>query len=137
VAQGYVVGTGTLTDDFGDEGPLSTSQNSHNSVVGLWQAILVADGYLGRSDLECYFGPVTRDATMRWQADRGLDADGIVGPQTFGRADDNLYWVGDEIRYNGTVQDLYNMHRLSNGRYYVQSSEGRVGISYNHANMCG
>ncbi|MFE9648465.1 peptidoglycan-binding protein [Streptomyces sp. NPDC006365] len=123
-----------VTDDWGDEGPLSTTRNSHNSVVGLWQWVLWADGYLPESGVDCHFGSQTRAATMKWQDDRGLDDDGIVGPATFGRADNNLYWDEIEIRYNGKVRDLGSIYRTTSGMWYG-SGVGR--FAYTNADICG
>ncbi|MEV2198242.1 peptidoglycan-binding domain-containing protein [Streptomyces phaeochromogenes] len=136
VSQGGIYGSGVVTDDWGDEGPLSTTSNSHNIVVALWQSILIADGYLPGGSADCYFGPNTKAATIRWQADRNLGDDGIVGPLTFGRADNNLYWVGSEIRYNGRDLDLYNMHRTSSGRWYADGGGSTVYFSYTSTNGC-
>lgn len=48
--------------------------------VGQWQSQLVKDGYVVSVDRK--FGPKTTQATKAWQTDRGLKADGIVGPAT-------------------------------------------------------
>ncbi|MET0412828.1 MAG: peptidoglycan-binding protein [Polyangiaceae bacterium] len=48
--------------------------------VGLWQSQLIKDGYVVTVDR--IFGPKTTQATKAWQTDRGLKADGIVGPAT-------------------------------------------------------
>lgn len=48
--------------------------------VGEWQGALVAYGYLTAADSN--FGPMTEKATIRFQVDRGLVADGRVGPAT-------------------------------------------------------
>ncbi|MFK4099497.1 peptidoglycan-binding protein [Streptomyces sp. NPDC019531] len=137
VAQGGVYGTGVVTDDWGDEGPLSMSSNSHNSVVGLWQAILAADLYLPPEDIDCYFGEQTAAATRLWQKDHDLGKDGIVGPLTFGKADNSLYWVGSEIRYSGSHLTLYSMHRTSSGRWYANGGGTTVYFSYTNADFCG
>src|ERR1043165_5865884 len=64
VAQGYLVGAGVLTDDWGDEGPISATTRNHSNVVFIWQAILYADGYLTKSsDVDCWFGDTTKAAT--------------------------------------------------------------------------
>ncbi|WP_237683493.1 peptidoglycan-binding domain-containing protein [Nocardiopsis sinuspersici] len=122
VSQGYVVGAGAINNDFGDEGPLSTGVNNHNLAVGLWQHILWADGYLGGgSQLDCQFGPQTRSATIAWQRDHGLAADGIVGSGTFGKADNYLYRddYDGTIAYDGSVRDIYGMYRSTNSGRYV------------------
>ena len=59
------------------------------NLVGAWQSILYADGYLdlcGGSGVDGHFGPVTKSATQSWQSAHGLVADGIVGPKTWGSA---------------------------------------------------
>lgn len=119
VAQGAIYGAGVVTNDWGDEGPLSTTQNSFSNAVALWQAVLYSDGYLTDWDKsgDRRFGPETRAATIAWQRDRGLAADGIVGPATFGKADDNLTLSGNRVTYHGTRWDFSDMYRSSTGRY--------------------
>ncbi|MFI6347367.1 peptidoglycan-binding protein [Streptomyces sp. NPDC050560] len=130
VAQGGVYGTGVVTDDWGDEGPLSTTQNSHNNVVALWQTVLWADGLLPDSGRDCEFGPQTADATKAWQRAHGLTADGVVGPATFGKADDSLSLAGDEIRYTGSQAVVTGMYRDSTGRYYSTYEGTTYYLSY-------
>lgn len=134
VAQGGIYGSGVVTDDWGDEGPLSTTQNSHNNVVALWQAVLAADGYLPESARDCIFGAQTRDATIAWQRAHDLTADGIVGSATFGKADNYLYWAGSEIRYDGSAFDLVGMYRNSSGRWYGNVSGTTYYYSYTSHN---
>lgn len=50
--------------------------------VEVLQAILKARGYT-MSDSPGIFGESTEDATIKYQADHGLDADGIAGPKTW------------------------------------------------------
>ena len=47
------------------------------------QRALLVDGYLGAGDVDGVFGPHTEEAVKKFQADRGLSADGKVGPQTW------------------------------------------------------
>lgn len=57
--------------------PLSTiKQGSKGNDVKTWQGIIgvTADGK---------FGPATKTATIKWQTDHKLKADGIVGPETW------------------------------------------------------
>ncbi|MFF0653863.1 MULTISPECIES: peptidoglycan-binding domain-containing protein [Micromonospora] len=115
-SQGFVAGSGAVTDDFGDEGTVSRSSHTRSGATGLWQYILWADGAkesdgsaFDASDIDCDFGPNTEYATKDWQRRYGLSADGVVGTGTFGRADNKLAQVGDlgegqiRVRYNGSV----------------------------------
>lgn len=70
--------------------------NSGN-LVGAWQSILWADGYLnkcGSSGIDGAFGSVTQGATKTWQSAHGLTADGVVGPLTWGAARADLSFEG-------------------------------------------
>jgi len=74
-SQGYISGSGTYTDDWGDEGNLSTSSHSWSGAVGLWQWVLYMDGakinsttYFSEGDIDCHFGPDTKAATEYWQS---------------------------------------------------------------------
>ncbi|MFI7578170.1 peptidoglycan-binding protein [Micromonospora sp. NPDC049497] len=128
-SQGYVIGSGDVTDDFGDEGTLRRGGAYANSgATGLWQWILYADGYLTSSDIDCEFGPTTEAATKKWQAARSLTADGIVGTATFGYADWKLYVTGQsgetlDVRYSGTARSVY-FTRNWQGKYSFRSNAG-------------
>ncbi|MGC4794487.1 peptidoglycan-binding domain-containing protein [Micromonospora saelicesensis] len=119
VSQGYVAGSGTWTDDWNDEGPISASTRSYNNVVAMWQKILVADGYLAASGVDCRFGAVTTAATKRWQSDRGLVSDGVVGPRTLARAATRLStYEGDNwFYYDGLGSNVIYFGRLPDGRW--------------------
>lgn len=119
VAQGYIAGSGTVTDDWGDEGVLARDTFPNSTATGLWQFVLYADGYLTANDIDCRFGPTTEAATRRWQSARGLGNDGRVGALTFGRADNQLRNTSDPelIRYDGTARDEYFLR--VNNRYEV------------------
>jgi Putative peptidoglycan binding domain len=86
---------------------------SQGNLVGAWQSILWADGYLnkcGSSGIDGYFGSVTTTATKTWQTAHGLSNDGVVGPLTWGSARAVLKFKGTHPRYGsdgrvvGTVQ---------------------------------
>jgi hypothetical protein len=89
-ANGVIGGAGAVSDDWGDEGPLSMNSHKHSWATGLWQSVLVAEGaqkadgsLYTDADIDCDFGPVTQAATIDLQKRYGLKADGIVGTQTF------------------------------------------------------
>ncbi len=46
------------------------------------QTILIADGYLNIGAPTGWFGPLTKAAVMKYQADRGIPSTGFVGPLT-------------------------------------------------------
>jgi hypothetical protein len=97
-AQGVVAGTGDVSDDFNDEGVVDFNTRNTSNAVGLWQAILWADGAIELNgttfdelDIDCDFGPNTTAATKNWQSTHGVTpVDGSAGPKTFGRAGANL-----------------------------------------------
>ncbi|PWR08119.1 hypothetical protein DKT68_16910 [Micromonospora acroterricola] len=119
VSQGYVAGSGTWTDDWGDEGPISASTRRYNNVVAMWQMILWADGYLARSGVDCRFGSATTAATKKWQSARGLVSDGVVGPRTLAKAATRLgVWEGEGwFYYDGAGTEIIHFGRLPNGRW--------------------
>ena len=95
----FVDGGGKLSDDWGDH--YSEIGNSlcqgcghswNTDTVVMWQAILAAEGLLNHSGIDGRFGSGTAAATKKWQTRYGLTADGKVGPATWRKADDRLYW---------------------------------------------
>ncbi|EFH30893.1 hypothetical protein RKD30_005396 [Streptomyces pristinaespiralis] len=136
ISDGYVRGYDTYVGDWGDEGTISTAAYSQNNAVCLWQTILWAEGAnesdgtnFDGTDIDGIFGGNTYGATKRLQVSWGLassydKADGMVGPNTFGRADNQLVKTGGstargetvEFVYNGSVHD-FAVERDSEGRY--------------------
>ncbi|MCT2279363.1 peptidoglycan-binding protein [Micromonospora chalcea] len=113
---GYISGVDAVTDDWGDEGTLSTTSYANSGAVGLWQKVLVADGLMSTVDVDCSFGPKTLAATKTWQSRNGLTADGKVGPATFGKADNRLTDQGNGyVYYNGS--NGVAAFKRANGRY--------------------
>jgi len=116
VADGQVTGFDEITDDWGDEGPLSRSSYSFSGATGMWQRVLYADGAVERDgttfdqvDMDCSFGPNTEYATRDWQRRHGLAADGIVGRNTLSRADNKLSLDPDgyHVYYNGSAHRIH------------------------------
>lgn len=89
-AASYVTGRGALGDDWRDERLLDARDHPRSDLVGLWQSVLWADGYLSRAFVNCRYDARTREATRVWQSNHGLVADGVTGAQTFGFASGRL-----------------------------------------------
>ncbi|MEV0255365.1 peptidoglycan-binding domain-containing protein [Streptomyces sp. NPDC050732] len=81
-------GAGNPLDDWWDEQIVSALPHNHptGNVTVMWQHLLWADGYLTWADIDGEFGPDTTAASKRWQGDHGLDADGLIGRNTWKKA---------------------------------------------------
>lgn len=94
---------------------------SQGNVVGVWQNILYADGFLGQCGaigVDGIFGTNTRVATAEWQSDELLVPDGVVGPNTWGRADNYLAeWLPDFFIYDGFIRDGAFARPHAGGQY--------------------
>ena len=109
-------GAGSPTNDWGEEHLLCRPQDcstevSSGNVVGVWQAILYVETYLaecGSAGVDGVFGTGTKNATKDLQDYWNLTVDGKVGSQSWGRADNNLVEIGDDIHL------LYEPDRSSN-----------------------
>jgi len=145
-SEGFVAGTGVITNDFGDEGVLSSSSHRFSGATLLWQWILWADGTKESdgttydiADVDCDFGPNTTATTKNWQSAHSLSKiDGIVGTETFSKADDYLVApLGDSVgnaQYKGKVHTLYLMRNLGaatyTNAYVILSQTGGQGSWY-------
>src|SRR5262245_40940534 len=121
VSEKFVAGSGVVTDDFGDEGPVDSNSHPSSLAAGMWQAILWADGAhehdgtaFDASDIDCQFGSNTTTTTMNWQSTHGVGPDGSAGPQTLSHADDRLSVcingstsTQSVVRYSGSVHNLF------------------------------
>ncbi len=126
ISQGYVAGSGVRTDDWGDEGEISTNSYRNSGATGLWQWVLYADGAIesnggafDQADIDCDFGPNTVAATKSWQRDHDLTDDGRVGVNTFSKADNNLVGISnnEQVRYVGKKHTVWLAY--ADGPYYV------------------
>ncbi|MCK7621738.1 peptidoglycan-binding protein [Streptomyces sp. RS10V-4] len=110
-------------DDWRDEPWLVPGHTPRSDLVGLWQAVLWADGYLPRSGVHCTYDAATARATRVWQSNHGLSADGIVGPVTYGFAGRRLALLPPWTVYRGEVRDL-PLRRGRGGAYEVYDVDG-------------
>jgi hypothetical protein len=138
-AAGYIDGQGVVTNDWDDEGILSSSSYAHSNATALWQQVLWADGHPSASGVDCRFGPDTTAATKSWQTAHGLTADGKVGHDTFAKADKHLSVSDDgNVIYDGSQHDIKFLWDAGSGRYYVKvGSNTYKGAYYNSATACG
>src|SRR5207248_8792777 len=105
-----------------DNHQLCTTCTVHQGrVVGWWQTVLWADGFLGKcgsAGIDGIFGSTTKSATKNYQANYGLTADGIVGPQTWSEA---YSWVihesGGYYHYWGYDHNP-KLYRFGDGEWF-------------------
>ncbi|WP_066633889.1 C40 family peptidase [Desulfolucanica intricata] len=92
--------------------------------VLMLQKQLQAYGY-NTGGLDGIFGPMTRQAVAKFQADRGLIVDGIAGPQTF-----SALYNGTSYSRNltGVRQGIVNTARNLLGRPYAWSGSTPSGF---------
>lgn len=157
ISDGYVRGYDAFRGDWSDEGVLSTTQNSVSNAVCLWQTILWVEGAteidgtkFDRSDIDGHFGSNTKRATQHQQAAWGLadswgEADGKVGPNTFGEADDWLVKSGGfedrgrtlYLTYNSGL-DTFDLYRNTSGIYMFKITDNDIwrGASYASVTNC-
>lgn len=159
MSDGYVRGYDVFRGDWSDEGVFGFRLNSVSNAVCLWQAILWAEGAteengsaFDRSDIDGHFGTNTQYATKKLQVDWGLadnfgEADGRVGGNTFGKADDYLVKSGGSeergdtlfLTYNAGSGRLFDLYRNSSGIYWfevVRDSGTWRGASYTSVTSC-
>lgn len=139
-SDGYVRGYDSYKGDWSDEGTLQFDADAtydNNNAVCLWQKILWAEGAdetdgsnFDASDVDGQFGPNTLGATENLQAHWNLGVDGVVGGDTFGRADDELKVTGGSedrgeqlnMTYYGDVHS-FSVVRNSEGKYAFRDGD--------------
>jgi Putative peptidoglycan binding domain len=95
--------------DLGGSGDVQTG-----NVVMAWQIILWADGRANECDatnpkktgFDGEWGPLTESATKTWQRQHNLTADGVVGPNTWGKVRGKL--VNDGLVSGGVTGFSYH-----------------------------
>ncbi|MGH8877242.1 MAG: peptidoglycan-binding domain-containing protein [Stackebrandtia sp.] len=135
----FVDGLESVNDDFNDhyrELGASLSDHGPNSwgtdTVIVWQAILAADGYLTYEGVDGYFGGETAEATKEWQAERGIEADGLVGPATWAAADDSLMADDGTVDYRTDGKGVVVFERADapDGHYTLVSTADAEGYGW-------
>jgi hypothetical protein len=123
-------GSGSYTNDWSTDGANRTIQSGNQgNDVGVWQGILYADSPTDGGNSPDYsgcwvdgrFGQQTTLYTMNWQSgmrwrDYYLEVDGVVGPKTWGLADDYLVAKNGIVLYKGAVHSL-TLKRKSTAPY--------------------
>ncbi|MFF1376207.1 peptidoglycan-binding protein [Streptomyces sp. NPDC058308] len=116
-------GEGSLLDDWWNEEIVSASHHAKGNVTALWQQILWSEGYLPAAEIDCEFGPKTTAASKKWQADHGLDADGLIGKNTWKKAaTEHLTAVNaTTVRYDGIENKYITFTRPEAGGNWTMS----------------
>jgi peptidoglycan hydrolase-like protein with peptidoglycan-binding domain len=139
---GYVDGRGWASDDWQDEAFLSTHDHSHSNAVALWQTVLYADGaqYRDRrghwhtfrqSDVDGWFGEVTKAATRDWQREHRVRTTGTVTSWTWSAAQDELRGPNRRgwVTYDGSAHEVF-FQRGRGGAYFVELNGRWVRADY-------
>lgn len=85
-------------------------QGVRSNLVGDVQKFLLGEGF--EITVDDQFGPATEQVLREYQLSRGIEADGIVGPQTWGRL------LSENFRpYEGFVEDEQAYDRSGDSRY--------------------
>ncbi|MFI6939620.1 peptidoglycan-binding protein [Streptomyces sp. NPDC050418] len=158
-SSGYISGAGTIFDDMGDEGTLSTSSYEHSGATCFWQNVLYAEGAIesngtafDKEDIDGNFGANTKAATKSLQRRWSLDDDGIAGPATLGKVDRKRTYLPDvdggvwtsglehlytyengaiNAKYHGTKHTFYMNRAAYQGRWSFDNQ--RLGGDFEQA----
>lgn len=95
-----------LADGLRASPQLVVGRTPRSDVVGLWQSVLWADGYVSQSGVTCTYDQAAAGVTRVWQSNHQLSADGIVGSATWGAVLERLVAVGRWTVYQGERYDL-------------------------------
>ncbi|MFF0338349.1 peptidoglycan-binding protein [Kribbella sp. NPDC004875] len=130
----YVAGAGTMYDDWTDEGVVSVAVHRSSNATCLWQAILWANGYLPKSEIDGVFGDRTDAATRSFQRAEGLSADGSAGRKSWAAAGGVSHTVDASGWSNGLysgTKHAVTVRRNSAGNYQFSFGTGWKWASYN------
>ncbi|MFD5478762.1 peptidoglycan-binding domain-containing protein [Streptomyces hawaiiensis] len=149
-SDGWVRGYDKYSDDWDDEGTMSTGTYANSNASCFWQKILWAERALYQYNggglpfssgmIDGQFGSNTREATIHLQSRWGLPADGTVGKAELHKAMEsvgkrsgstdrgeklNLYYLGDE--------HLFLLDRNEEGKYrFIDGDGGWRQAGYNY-----
>ncbi|SFB33611.1 Putative peptidoglycan binding domain-containing protein [Amycolatopsis marina] len=110
----YVYGSGSVNNDFDNEGVVNVRTHRYSNVTCLWQTVLWAHGYLPSSGVDGVFGDRTDAATRKFQADKGLVADGSAGRNSWAKAGNRIRQHDNQ---NGWLFVVYDGHKGSRSQY--------------------
>ena len=79
--------------------------DSSDGVTWLQTALTTLKYYKG--DITGHFGTKTTEAVRSFQVDHGLSADGVAGPKTIAKVQEELNGSGSSISLNAVVYDLF------------------------------
>jgi hypothetical protein len=138
-------GTGAYQNDWSGDGPNRTLYQGYTgNDVGIWQGVLWADGeyYFGTYRVKTFtdclvdgqYGGITLQTTQHWQESKNLNPDGVVGPNTWGRADDKLVARNGFVFYTGAEHQLVMKRKGTSPYDYTWSW---AGSSYKYTGYSG
>lgn len=137
---GVTAGAATAAEMRGawyDDEPNLAAYNSYwdSNAAGWWQNVLCADSKFTGQALDGYFGTTTKNRTMQWQSSKGLNADGVVGYNTYVWAQNYImsWQVFDNnytavYRWNGSRNDFYMSWNDYNGSTDWDTNNESAGI---------
>jgi hypothetical protein len=133
--------TGSWNDDGHVVGQASKYINS-GDLVSFWQSILWADGKLASTaSIDGHTGPQTHNATRAWQGSEQIGVDGVVGPQSWGRAQVRAQACGGDLdpntgyflyTYCGTSRTFDLRQQQSTGQWSFRSPRTSAWTGTNH-----
>lgn len=106
-----------------------------NYITGI-QRILKGLGFYGGS-IDGLWGPLSEGAMKNYQASEGITQDGIVGPVTWGRLDDEIVFCTHTASYDyhrapGTLESCVGSFRFGNtsALWYIKTLGGSWQVAF-------